>query len=72
MIDRQPLTLLRGVGLAVIAVLALGSCAEEVGRAGASTEDILDRIYAGGGVILLHYHGRGTLEALRKLDLQTG
>ncbi len=30
MIERQPLTLLRGVGLAVVAVLALNSCAEEV------------------------------------------
>ena len=40
--------------------------------AGASTPDILDHIYGRGGVILLHYHGRGTPEALRKLDLQTG
>jgi len=39
--------------------------------AGASTQDILDRIYGRGGVILVHYHGRGTLEALRRLDMQT-
>lgn len=40
--------------------------------AGFSTQDILDRIYSRGGVILLHFHGRGTVEALRRLDLQTG
>jgi peptidoglycan/xylan/chitin deacetylase (PgdA/CDA1 family) len=40
--------------------------------AGASTQEILDRIYGRGGVILLHFHGRNTVDALSKLDLQTG
>src|SRR5262249_24599191 len=34
LIEQQRLTLLRGVGLAVLAVLALGSCAEEVSTGG--------------------------------------
>lgn len=38
--------------------------------AGASTQDILDRINSRGGVILLHFHGRHTVEALRLVDLQ--
>lgn len=37
---------------------------------GADTASILERIYGRGGVILLHFHGRGTVEALRRLDLQ--
>jgi len=40
--------------------------------AGASTQEILDRIYGRGGVILLHFHGRNTVDALRRVDLQTG
>lgn len=35
--------------------------------AGASSADILTRIRARGGVILLHYHGKYTVEALRQL-----
>lgn len=38
---------------------------------GVSTDTILQRIYSRGGVILMHFHGRGTVEALRRLDLHT-
>lgn len=34
-----------------------------------SADEILERIRSRGGVILLHFHGRGTVEALRRLDL---